>query len=192
MKNYSRRNFVKSSVALGAISLLHNGIFSKSTFAQSLFKPPDITIVHGKDYFNNTLKAINKLRVLKKAFRKGKKVGLLINSDFTLEGAYVNPDIVLATIEACLNEGAQEIVCLQYVKPEYWKRSQYYSDYQDTIESVKNIEANTFPAKFNEEFFVKKENIESSKYLKTAEIVKELFKCNVFINTPIIFFKAPV
>lgn len=185
MKNYSRRKFIKASSAVGAFSILGSGIISRQVSANPIFRKPDLCVVKGADYFQNTLRAIKEIKGLKNAFNNGKKVGLLVNSDFRIEGAFVNPDIVLATIEACIHEGAEEIVCLQNIKPEFWERSKYNEKFEKYKDKIISIEANTFPAKFDQEYFIRKEPLTGTKCLKKAEIVKELFECDIFINIPI-------
>ncbi len=152
----------------------------------ALFKThPSVAVVNGSDYFNNTKKAIDLLGGITEFVKKGEKVGLLINSDFTEKGAYVNPDISLAVIEQCVKAGVSEFVCLQNVKDEYWKRSEYSGSLSSELLKVSNVESNTFPAKFNEEDFQVVEKIEGAKLLENVELIKEIDSCDVFINIAI-------
>ena len=116
---------------------------------------------------------------------KGSKVGLLINSDFEIFGTYVNPDISIAAVKMMVDAGAAEITCLQVVKDEYWQRSTHYKEHKEMLEFLKQVETNTFPAEFNDEDFIRMENIDGAISLAETEVVKSWLNCDVFINIPI-------
>jgi len=118
-KKITRRKFIaksgKAGIAIaGAVSL--PGLTSCSLFKE----PPDIAVLQGENYFQNTFEAIELLGGMEKFVPKGSKVGLLINSDFEVFGTYVNPDISIAAVKMMVDAGAAEITCLQVVKDEYW------------------------------------------------------------------------
>jgi uncharacterized protein (DUF362 family) len=117
--------------------------------------------------------------------QKGQKVGLLINSDFEDKGTYVNPDVAIAVVKMCFDAGASEVVCLQYVMPEYWKRSTLYAQNAEMLFRVHTIEKNRFPAKYDSITFVKLDSIPGAKAIKQLEVVRDLFTVDVFINVPI-------
>jgi uncharacterized protein (DUF362 family) len=183
-KKITRRKFIEKSGKLSAVVAGAAAIPGVSSC--SLFKEPsDIAVINGQDYFQNTILAIDEIGGMEKFIPKGSTVGLLINSDFDVPGAFVNPDISIAALKMMFDAGASEITCLQVVKEEYWQRSKYYDEYKEMLVSLKCVEANTFPAEFNEEDFVKPEKIEGAIALENTEVVKKWLDCDVFVNIPI-------
>ncbi|MCF8235529.1 MAG: DUF362 domain-containing protein [Bacteroidales bacterium] len=184
--NLSRRDFVKSTAAIGAASLLGGGIISRMATAAIPAGKAEISVVKGADYFNNTQKAIKMIGGMRKFVRKGQKVGLLVNSDFEIPGAYVNPDIVLAVIDLCKQTGASEIRCIQNIKPEFWQRSSYYEEFKKQIAGLKIETKNQFPSEFDEENFTKLQGIPGAKNLTgEVEVSNAILNCDVLINIPI-------
>jgi len=182
-KNISRRKFIKNTTKAGAAVAAASALPGLTSC--SLFNPADIAIVNGDNYYENTIEAIKMIGGMEKFVPKGSKVGLLINSDFDVLGAYVNPDISIAAIKMIADAGAEEITCLQVVKEEYWQRSSHYEDHKELLETLKSVETNTFPAEYNEDDFVKVPNIEGAKSLVDTEVAKKWLECDVFINIPI-------
>jgi uncharacterized protein (DUF362 family) len=183
-KKITRRKFIEQSgkaglVVAGAAAL--PGLTSCSLFKE----PPDIAILQGENYFQNTFEAIELLGGMGKFVPKGSKVGLLINSDFEVFGTYVNPDISIAAVKMMVDAGAAEITCLQVVKDEYWQRSTHYEEHKEMLGSIKHVETNTFPAEFNDDDFVRMENMEGAKSLEQTEVAKKWMDCDVFVNIPI-------
>ncbi len=182
---FGRRSFIKKGSALGAATVIGSALLPE--FLSGMTNPEniDISVVQGSNYFNSTIKAVEMLGSMGKFVPTGSKVGLLINSDFEKPGAYVNSDITIAVVKMCFDAGAKEVNCLQYVYPEYWERSQLFVNYKADIDRLKNNVANTVPAEFTEKDFILKEKIDGAISLKDAEIIKALFECDVFINSPI-------
>jgi uncharacterized protein (DUF362 family) len=180
----TRRKFIrqtgKAGIAIAGATVLP--AFGYSSLFQG---DADISVVQGPAYFQNTIKAIGLIGGMEKFVPRGSSVGLLINSDFEDFGAYVNPDISIATVKMLVDAGASKITCLQVVKEEYWKRSALYDEYKDLLANLLQVESNTFPAEFNEADFVKFERIEGAKSLKETEVVKAWLECDVFVNIPI-------
>ncbi|MBS4012843.1 MAG: DUF362 domain-containing protein [Bacteroidetes bacterium] len=149
-------------------------------------KAPDIVVVKGEGIYENTLFAVEKMGGMQRFVQPGQKVGLLVNSDFKEYGAYVNPDIVIAVLKMIFDAGVSDVVFLQPVSEEYWKKSNLAESHWDIISKTRGIDANKFPAQFSEEYFVKIENVENAKAINfELEIVKEFFDVDVFINIPI-------
>lgn len=180
----NRREFIKQS---GKAGIEVAGVTALSTLSScSFFKSPaDISIVSGEDYFNNTMKAIDAIGGIGRFVPSGAKVGLLINSDFEVAGAFVNPDIAISAIKLIHDAGAKEICCLQKVKMEYWERSKYFNEFKEMIATLTHVESNSFPAEFNEDDFINVQNIPGGKSLKETEVVKKWLDCDVFVNIPI-------
>ncbi len=183
-KKFPRRKFIEKSGVMGVAAA------GAATFpglsSCSLFKDPaDIAVIQGQNYFENTIMAMEQIGGMKKFVPSGSKVGLLINSDFDVHGAFVNPDISIAAIKMMVEAGASEITCIQVVKEEYWQRSDYYAEYKEMLASLKSVKTNAFPAEFNEADFVRFENMEGAISLEKTEVAKKWLDCDVFVNIPI-------
>ncbi len=165
-------------------AMLGSTLFPKILKAAVLADFPDIAVIHGKNLYNNTKEAIKRIGGMGKFVPPGSKVGILINSGFTVKGAYVNPDVSLAVLDLCNEAGAGEIKLLQHVKEEYWEKSSLYKKHRRLLKKIKNNDVNKHPSKFDEENWVLHEN-PNALNLKKAEIIKDLFECDVYINIPI-------
>lgn len=184
MSNMNRRNFLKRAALAGVAGAVLPGILIRKSYAGPFNRNADLSIIEGTDLYKSTLKAVEKLGGMKKFVKKGQKVGLLINSDFTIPGAYTHPDVSLAVLKMCFDQGASEVTCLQNVKAEYWERSERKSKHEELLAKMKNNTLNQFPAKIENGGFVKKE-LANAKQLKEAEIIEKLFDVDVLINLPI-------
>lgn len=184
MKNQiSRRDFIKKSGMIGALAMVPMSFWTGSLFGNTDKEVFELAEISGSDIYQNTLKAINALGGIKRFVKQGQKVGILVNSDFDEKGAYVNPDIALAVIKACTDQGAGEIICIQHIYEKYWQRSVNFESHKSIIEKLNNSTATIFPAKFDEQYFVKKQV--NGVGLKEAEIIKTFFDCDVLINVSI-------
>jgi uncharacterized protein (DUF362 family) len=177
----SRRKFIRNSGIAGAA-------FASSTFLPGfslVSSGPDISVINGSNYYNNTIRAIELIGGMKKFVPNGASVGLLINSGFEHHGAYVHPDIPIAVLHLVCQAGAKDVTCLQLVKQEYWQRSQHYDQHREILDGLHHVTGNNFPAEFNEEDFVVVTDIPGAKSLPETEVVKKWLSCDVFINVPI-------
>ncbi len=183
-KKINRRTFIKRSAGASAATFLGASLIPNSLFA---FKPAeaDISIVNGTEYYKSAVKAVEVLGGMGKFVSKGKTVGLLINSDFDQKGAYVHPDIPLAVIRMCYEAGADEIICLQKVKNEYWNKGFVPESIRGDVAKIKQVETNNFPAEMNLEDWRMIPEIKGAQLLKDTEVVKAVFDVDVFINIAI-------
>lgn len=184
MTKVNRRFFLKRTTGLMVAGALLPGVFARKAFAADKATLPDISIIKGENFFENTLLAIRELGGMEKFVAKGQKVGLLINSGFEIPGAYTNPDVSLAVVKMCFDAGAAEVKCLQYVKPEYWELSTKKTEMEDYLAKLANDDKNQFPAKFENGGFTKRE-LPNSIQLKEAEVIDSLAEADVIINMPI-------
>lgn len=163
-------------------------IFLALTLSKGLvFSQPQksrIVSVKGEEIYNNTITACKYMQ-LDSMVKPGMRVGILVNSDFEIKGAYVNPDVTLAVVKMCIDAGAKEVVALQHIKQEYWERSSLYSEHAEVLKKVRSIEQNNFPSVFDSINFVKLDSFPGAPNLKNLEIVKEVFEVDFFINIPI-------
>lgn len=171
-KKINRRTFIKKSTAIGVGSLIGTAIIPG--LEAKAKNPIDISIVTGKNYFENTIKAVDELGGIKKFVSKKSKVGILINSPFKNPGTIVNPTIPLAVIKMCFDAGVQDVCCIPDVPEGYWDRSPEAEQMQEQIKLVK-------PAGSHQEV-----NIPGGKSLKKANVAKGLLDCDVFIDIPIV------
>jgi uncharacterized protein (DUF362 family) len=135
---------------------------------------PDLVAVKGKDPYAGTLRAIQELGGIEAFVGRGHRVGLLVNSPFKSIGASVNPDIVLAVINKCLDGGAKEIRYLKDPHRGYWERSTKSGEMANMIKGLK-YESGEYV----------KVDIPGGLALKDARVTKDLWECDVFINISI-------
>lgn len=180
-KKITRRSFIKRGTVLGAVSLFGSsvlGLFTGSFGRLFGGKAPDISVVKGSDYFNNTIKAVDLLGGMKRFVPKNAKVAILPNSQRNNPGVYTNPEIVKAVIRMCKQAGAAEVNCLTWLPDKIWKDT-------GLIEAVKSEGANLVVADMKDESQFKPVPVPKGKALKEARIMGEFFKNDVFITIPI-------
>ena len=146
----------------------------KQVLAGIIDKEADISVIKGTDVYASTEQAVKVLGGIEKFVPQGASVGLLINAGFEQKGAYVHPDISLATLQMCIDAGASEVISLQFIEPAYWERSENYTDKAGYVEKLKQVETNIYPAEFNEDDWLRIPKIEGSKTLEEVEVIKAL------------------
>jgi uncharacterized protein (DUF362 family) len=179
----NRRRFIYRSSGFIAGGMLLN--FSPlRLFANPI--TPDMVKVKSTDYYQATMRAVHELGGISKFVPHGSSVGFLINSAFDEPGTYPQPDIALAMIFLCWEAGAGEIVMLQPVSDEYWRRSDKYAKHRFITDDLKQIRKNEFPAEYNDDDFRIMETIEGAVNLKNIEIIRKVSEVDVFISIPIL------
>ncbi len=178
-----RRDFIYRGTGLVAGGMLLN-LAPLKLFAEPAL--PDLCKVKSNDYYNATFRAIHELGGIKKFVPAGSSVGFLVNSAFEEPGTYPHPDIALALLFLCWEAGAGEIVMLQPVSREYWKRSDKYDRHRFIINELVQVKSNEFPAVYNDDDFRMMETVKGAVHLKDIEIIKKISEVDVFINVPIL------
>jgi uncharacterized protein (DUF362 family) len=135
---------------------------------------PDLVAVKSKDLFVGTQKAIQEIGGIETFVRRGDRVGILVNFPFKNIGASVHPDVVLAVIEKCLEGGAKEIRYLKDPYRGYWERSPRSGELGNVIKGLKYESGDRV-----------KVEIPGGVALKDAQVSRDLFECDVFINISI-------
>ncbi len=176
-KKIDRRSFLVKGATLGAMSILGSSVLPAVNLSgTSLWaaEKVDLSVVKGRDYYKNTMKAVSQLGGMKQFVSRGSKVGLLVNSPFKNYGAHAKPEIVLAAITMCYEAGAKEIRVLKEEFDGYWQRSTLASEFGDEIASLK-------PA-WDDKVSV---DIKDGISLKDATVCRDLLECDVLINISI-------
>ncbi len=173
MSNFNRRDFLKKGIVIGAGIALLPEIAKGNIFNTGAI---DISVVTGNNYFENTIKAVDQLGGIGKYAKNGSKVGLLVNftGQWTRPGTYVNPEIVLAVLKMLNDAGVKDITYLVNHMKNYYEKNPKSSNFENLISSVKSNSG---------EF--KETEIPKGISLKKANIIKDLFDCEVFINIAI-------
>jgi uncharacterized protein (DUF362 family) len=147
---------------------------------------PDLCMVKSSDYYAATLRVVHELGGINKFVPFGSSVGFLINSAFEEPGTYPHPDISLAMLFLCWEAGAKEIIMLQPVSDEYWRRSEKYDKYRFITDDLIQVRTNEFPAVYNDQDFRIMETVKGAVALKDAEIIRKISEVDVYINIPIL------
>jgi len=171
----NRRIFIKNGLVLSTATLMTNSLLSETKNNIHSYEDVDISVVKSEKYFESAIKAVEMIGGMKKFVPTGSKVGILVNAPawWTKPGSYTNTDVVLAAVKMCMDAGAKELVYLIELAPDFWERSQLSANYKDQIGLIQK----------NSGVFVEK--IIKGKSLKKANMIRDLFECDVFINIPI-------
>jgi len=178
-----RRNFIYRGSGLIAGGMLLNLVPLRIFGNINL---PDLCMVKSSDYYKATLRVVHELGGITKFVTHGSSVGFLINSNFEEPGTYPHPDIALAMLFLCWEAGAKEIVMLQPVSIDYWRRSEKFDKHRFIIDELAQIERNEHPAVYNEQDFRILETIDGAVALKNIEIIQKISEVDVFINIPVL------
>jgi uncharacterized protein (DUF362 family) len=172
----NRRSFVKSAAALGAAAFASQSVLSRALAAQGPASRQVVSSVQGPDYYNDTLKAVDLLGGMGRFVKPGSSVGLLANVGDWLKfhGTYTSTDVVLATAQMAADAGAKKIFFLLKIAPSMWSRSPLSAQHQALVSSITEVSGT----------YVTKE-IPQGVAIKKADMIQELFECDVFINIPI-------
>jgi uncharacterized protein (DUF362 family) len=168
----TRRVFIKQGMFLAGGVLGGIGLGPVTTGA---FAKPDIFVVQGANYFDNTIKAVDGLGGINRIVSKGSRVGLLVNHSFLNIGAHVHPDMTVAIARMCFDAGAKDVILIKSPPWRYYRRARPDKEAKDVIRLLKSPSGDykTVP-------------IKGALALKKADIMKDLLECDVFINTAIV------
>jgi uncharacterized protein (DUF362 family) len=168
----TRREFIKQGAAVTG-GMLGSMVCGRAVPASAA--APDIFVVRGTNYYENTVQAINGLGGMDGIVTRGSRVGLLVNLAFLNIGAHVHPDMTVAIARMCYDAGAKEVILIKSPPWGYYRRTR--SD-NATREVIRKLNA---PRKV-----YKKITVKGGVALKQAEIMQDLLESDVFINTAIV------
>lgn len=180
-KKIGRREFIKKSAQISVSAAVGSGVIyqimngSVRTFGN---ESVNIAVVEGSDYLKNTAKAVELLGGMGEFVPKNSKVALLPNTQSKHPGTYTKPEIVRSVIQMCKEAGAKEVNCLSWLTQKHW-------DGSGLAQAVKEAGANLVLIEGDDESFYKPVPIPKGKALEEAQIMKEFFNNDVFINMPV-------
>ncbi|MEE9442609.1 MAG: DUF362 domain-containing protein [candidate division Zixibacteria bacterium] len=173
-KKINRRSFIKKSTAIGAATAIGGATFSQlidgAINQARADEKSDICSIIGKNYFDNTLTAIEQIGGIGQFVTEGAKVGLLVNAVRGHPGTDVHPDVLLAVLFLCHQAGAGELKLLKDLSDNYWSNSSRAKEHDKIISSLKIADN-----------FIKVENPKGIS-LKEVHVQKDLLECDAFIN----------
>jgi len=172
----NRRDFIKKSAAIGASSLV--GMSVLPACSKKGGTAVDISVVKGTDYFQNTLKAVEKLGGMGRFVPEGSRVAILANPQRNNPGAYTKPEIVGAAIRMCKDAGAAEISCLSWQPEQNWENTGIKA-------VIEKEEANLIVVDRKDESLFRPVPVPKGIALKEARIMEKLFDYDVFIDLPV-------
>lgn len=179
-KKMGRREFVKESVRHGMTIAVGGKVLSyvfSSPYTLQAADKVDISVVTGADYVSITEKAVDLLGGIEMFVSKGSKVALLPNVQSRHPGCFTKPEILRAAIRMCQNAGAKE------VNVPSW---QVVKNWEDTgLAKVIEEEGATLKLFEMDGAYFAAVPVPDGKTLKEAQILKEFYENDVFINMPI-------
>lgn len=174
----TRRNFIKKSAALGAATSISTTGFSNIIERViNSGKNIDIAVTIGSDYFKNTKKAIEILGGMSKYVPKNSSV-LLLGNVWRVPGTFIKPDVFRAIARMCWDAGARKIKCVSMMPKRNWETT----GNMEALEK-ENVELKLFDYKDYSQYTTVP--IPKGVLLEEAEILKDFFVHDVFINIPL-------
>jgi len=172
MNSVNRRTFIKTGIAAGAAAVTGGGVFSRAISAPP---PPDLAEARGKDLYDTARQAVDRLGGITRFVTRGDRVGLLINSPFRNPGTHTHPDVALAVAALCREAGARKMTTLKNPPGGYWDPAEHAVSEAETLKLL-------IPAggAYSDH------QLKGTQALKKADIIRELFEVDVFINISIV------
>ncbi len=172
----SRRSFIKTGAVLGASSILLYEFPKKIYSSPKVY--PDISVVSGTDYYDNTIKAVASLGGMNKYVGRGSKVAILANPQRPNPGAFTSPLVVSAIINMCLEAGASSVTFISWLPVKAWEATGLKHAVEKSGGILEIVD-------LREESFFKTVPVPEGKVLKEARVMKKLFDHDLLINVPV-------
>ncbi|UCH82979.1 MAG: DUF362 domain-containing protein [Candidatus Latescibacterota bacterium] len=174
-KKFTRREFIKTSAAIGAASVLGRTTIPTPAVGDDRI---DIGVATGTDYFENTKKAISVLGEIDRFVPKDAKVALLPNPQSNNPGTYTKPEVVRAVAQLCKSAGAKDIACISWLKEKYWENT-------GLKKMVESEDIGLVITDLKDESLFDPVPVPNGVALKDARIMKTYFDYDVLIDIPI-------
>lgn len=168
----SRRSFLKQGAAVAGCVMSGTALIPFWAGAET---EPDIFVVQGAKYYENTIISVDGLGGMGRIVSRGSRVGLLVNHYFLNIGAHVHPDMTVAIARMCFDAGARNVTLIKSPSWGYFRRARSDKETKDVIRQLKSPSGHykTVP-------------IKGALALKKADIMIDLLECDVFINMAIV------
>ena len=178
-----RRIFIRNGAMACAAMMIHDIPAFGSTAIPIEY--PGLAAASNADPYLSARAVVEAMGGMGRFVRPGSITGFLINSAFDVEGAYTSPDVAIAVVEMAKEAGAGEIIFLQPILEDYWKRSKRYKSFRKLLPEITQVTSNVFPSTFNETDFRNLTGIKGALHLQNIEIIRKIFEIDSFINMPI-------
>jgi len=175
-KKIGRREFVKRTAQISFSAVIGGSVLSQFSCSQAA--KCDIAVASGSDYLSSTSQAVELLGGMENFVKKGSRVAILPNTQSRHPGTYTKPDIVRSVIRMCKEAGAAEVNCLSCLTPKHWEST-------GLDKAVKEEGANLKLIDRDDESLYQAVPIPKGVALKEAQIMKEFFNNEVFIDMPV-------
>ena len=178
-----RRNFVKTSISLAALTGLNPKLGATETSSPLSAKTPDLIAVRGGSLTQMYHAAINALGGLTRFVKANMKVLIKPNIGWAKtpeEGANTSPELVKLIIQECLKAGAAEVNVFDHTC-NHWKDCYSLSGIGNAVETAKG---KLLPG--NSENTYEPIAIPKAKILKQTKVHKAYLESDLIINIPIL------
>jgi len=174
---FSRRNFIKSSAAIGFVSGAH---YTGKTYAQG---SADIGVATGTDIPSVVKAAVSAAGGMEKYVKKGDVVIIKPNLSFASppeRAATTNPSVIKAVITLCLESGAKRVLVVDNPLQD----AEIILSKAEIANVVKEIKGASLIVPTTENLY-EDAYPKNGKIIKHTKIAKILKEANVLINLPV-------
>jgi uncharacterized protein (DUF362 family) len=181
---WTRRDFLKTSARTGLLLATGYPLVSltcKVWGSAKVSDSVDLAVVTG-DPAKAVLKAVNLLGGINRFVKKGQRVVIKPNMSFAKtpdEAANTSPQVVSAVAKACIEAGAKNVLILDHTL----QKAELCLERSGIRKSCQSIER-THVIALNDEKFYQSVSVPQGKVIKNLKIMKEVMRCDVFINLP--------
>ena len=175
-RRITRRDFLKSTAAGAALTLVGNPVFPS---AQEEY---DLAVISG-DPVAATRKALQVMGGISRFIKKGQRVVLKPNMSFPKPpemGCNTHPKVVATVAQACLEAGAQQVLVLDNTlnNPELCLER---SGIREACRSIKGVHV----IAVKDKKFFREIRVPRGKILERVEVIKEALDSPVLISLPV-------
>ena len=182
MNELTRRTFIRGTAAAAATTLIpwDNPLFAATGDASAPF---DLVAVRNGEAVEMFKAGIEALGGMEAFVKKGQRVVVKPNIAWDRPPeipANTNPDLVKAVVKACYDAGAGKVVVFDHTCHN-WKKSYVKSGIE---KAAKDAGAEVVSG--SEKGFYEEVEIPKGETLKKAKVHREILKCDVFVNMPVL------